>query len=86
MHAGAVVWGRGLLLDHKTAATSADEAVHTCRIQVSLGPVRDWVIDYSNPLIIWVVTDTAWYRCTLHALSSHCNQHPLPCMDEQRLE
>ncbi|KAK9841359.1 hypothetical protein WJX74_004479 [Apatococcus lobatus] len=61
-HAGAVVWGRGLLLDHKTAAASADEAVQACRIRVSLGPVRDWVMDYSNPLIIWAVTDTAWYR------------------------
>lgn len=51
-----------MLLDHKTAAASADEAVQTCRIRVSLGPVRDWVMDYSNPLIIWAVTDTAWYR------------------------
>jgi hypothetical protein len=52
-----------VLLDHKAAATAIEEARGQARIRVRVPVIRDWVIDYSEPGAIWVVSDSAWYRC-----------------------
>ncbi|CAL8466956.1 g6492 [Coccomyxa elongata] len=32
------------------------------KIFVTTGPVLDWTIDRSNPLSVWIVTGSSWYR------------------------
>lgn len=53
---------RGVLLEHRAAAAAVQEARLTARLRVRVPAVRDWVIDYSSPGALWIVSDGAWYR------------------------
>ncbi|KAK9824314.1 hypothetical protein WJX72_009375 [[Myrmecia] bisecta] len=59
---GLELKARGAVLEHKLAAQSIDDARYNARVRVRIHAVRDWLIDYSTPWSIWVVTDFAWYR------------------------
>ena len=70
---GRALRGRGVLLDHKAAALASEEAREQARMRVQLRHVRDWVLDYSEPGAIWVISDWAWYRCVILMPDLHWN-------------
>ena len=60
---GRALRGRGVLLDHRAAASAIEEARELARVRVQIRHIRDWVVDYSEPGAVWIVSDWAWYRC-----------------------
>ena len=60
---GLTLRARGVLLEHRAAAVAVEEARAIARLRVRVPAVRDWVIDYSAPGALWIVSDGAWYRC-----------------------
>ncbi len=54
-----------MLLEHKAAASAIEEARGQARVRVQLRQVRDWVVDYSEPGAVWIISDWAWYRCVI---------------------
>ena len=57
-----------MLLDHRAAASAIEEARELARVRVQIRYIRDWVVDYSEPGAVWVISDWAWYRCALWTL------------------
>lgn len=37
-------------------------------MRVQIRYIRDWVVDYSEPGAVWIVSDWAWYRCAAQGL------------------
>lgn len=60
---GLTLRARGVLLEHRAAAVAVEEARAIARLRVRVPAVRDWVIDFSAPGALWIVSDGAWYRC-----------------------
>jgi hypothetical protein len=60
---GGALCAKGLLLEHKLASISLSDAKASARVRVKLDAVLDWVVDYSEPASVWIITDAAWYRC-----------------------
>lgn len=53
----------GTVLDHRLCAQqSVYDARSSSRMKVRLHAVRDWVVDYSPHVAVWLITDWAWYR------------------------
>ena len=76
---GRALRGRGVLLEHKASAAGIEEAREQARVRVQLHHVRDWVIDYSEPGAVWIISDWAWYRCVILMPDLHgelCAPHP----------
>ena len=51
------------------------------RVRVQIRYIRDWVLDYSEPGALWIITDWAWYRWVAswhrHDLNpGFCRLHP----------
>ena len=55
-----------MLLDHRAAASAIGEARELARVRVQIRYIRDWVVDYSEPGAVWLISDWAWYRCAVH--------------------
>lgn len=72
---GKALQGRGVLLDHRAAASAIEEARQLARVRVQIRFIRDWVVDYSEPGAVWIISDWAWYRCAAikSVRSLHCN-------------
>ncbi len=64
-----------MLLDHRAAASAIEEARQLARVRVQIRFIRDWVVDYSEPGAVWIISDWAWYRCAAMqpVRSLHCN-------------
>lgn len=78
-HAGEVdgldLQANGLLLEHKLAASSLEEASSAAYARIQIRGIRDWVVDHSSPPAIWLVTDAAWYRCVFSSFNKeHARQ------------
>ena len=56
----------GTVLDHRLCSQqSVYDARASSRIKVRIHYIRDWVVDYSQPVTVWLITDWAWYRYVL---------------------
>ena len=56
----------GTVLDHRLCSQqSVYDARVSSRIKVRIHYIRDWVVDYSQPVTVWLITDWAWYRSAL---------------------
>mmetsp|Transcript_6432 Transcript_6432/g.19477 ORF Transcript_6432/g.19477 Transcript_6432/m.19477 type:complete len:523 (-) Transcript_6432:1167-2735(-) len=51
-----------LLGDAKLAAKGTLESKDSELLQVEIGPLREWCIEYSAAPVLWVRTDKAWYN------------------------
>ena len=69
---GLLLQAHGMLLDQAIAAASLAEARDTAHTRVNISAVQDWVLDYSDPPAIWLVTSHAWYRCLHHPPTYRC--------------
>ncbi|KAL0037828.1 hypothetical protein WJX79_000733 [Trebouxia sp. C0005] len=53
----------GTVLDHRLCSQqSVYDARSSSKIKVRVHYIRDWVVDYSTPVTVWLITDWAWYR------------------------
>jgi len=53
----------GTVLDHRLCSQqSVYDARSSSKIKVRIHYIRDWVVDYSTPVTVWLITDWAWYR------------------------
>jgi len=53
----------GTVLDHRLCSQqSVYDARSSSKIKVRIHYIRDWVVDYSPPVTVWLITDWAWYR------------------------
>ncbi|KAL0046805.1 hypothetical protein WJX82_010406 [Trebouxia sp. C0006] len=53
----------GTVLDHRLCSQqSVYDARGSSKIKVRIHYIRDWVVDYSTPVTVWLITDWAWYR------------------------
>ena len=53
----------GTVLDHRLCSQqSVYDARTTSRVKVRIHYIRDWVVDYAQPVTVWLITDWAWYR------------------------
>ena len=68
----------GTVLDHRLCAQqSVYDARGSSRMKVRLHAVRDWVVDFSPHVAVWLITDWAWYRYSvLHKLQLRCSERP----------
>ena len=69
---GLPLQAHGMLLDQTIATASLAEAREAAHTRVNISAVQDWVLDYSDPPAIWVVTSHAWYRCLYHPFACNC--------------
>ena len=72
---GLHLQARGMLLDQSIATASLAEAREAAHARVNISAVQDWVLDYSEPPAIWLVTSHAWYRCLHHPPIRGCRKH-----------
>ena len=77
---GRALRGRGVLLEHRAAASAIEEAREQARVRVQIRHVRDWVVDYSEPGAVWVISDWAWYRWANWMPGLHKMWRPFLCM------
>ncbi|DBA80727.1 hypothetical protein WJX77_005653 [Trebouxia sp. C0004] len=62
MH-GLPLKATGTVLDHRLCSQqSVYDARSSSKIKVRIHYIRDWVVDYSPPVTVWLITDWAWYR------------------------